>query len=103
MARTKGSNGSANDKLLDVFEALTGMSQLGIRPSELAKAVCVSPSWVTVNMARYAQRGWVERIEESGNWRLGRKFAEAASVELAELDKADRRLQELTRRWAKGE
>lgn len=95
------SDRSAHDRLLDVFEALAGNGLHGLAPGDLARAARVSPSWVSVNLPALAQRGWVERIEESGHWRLGRRFAEIAAVEVAEIDKAVRKVGELRQRYAR--
>ncbi|WP_290890616.1 helix-turn-helix domain-containing protein [Arenimonas sp.] len=91
----------AIDRALDALEALSGASPDGLRPRELAQAANVTDSWVSVTLPRLAERGWVERTD-MGAWRLGRKFADIAAVELAQLGKAARRVDELQQRWTRG-
>jgi len=41
-------------------------------------------------------------MEETSRWRLGRRFAQVAAQEVAELKKAENRISEDLNRWTRG-
>jgi ArsR family transcriptional regulator len=103
MSRKKNDdNNSALLKCAAVFDFLAGQGRDGARPTDIAAALAVSPSWVSVNLPALEEIGWLERMEETSRWRLGRRFAQVAAQEVAELKKAENRISEDLNRWTRG-
>lgn len=58
-------------KTLELFRLLAGHDQVGLAPGEIAKALNIGASWVSVNLPPLAELNFVERIPETPRWRLG--------------------------------
>jgi DNA-binding IclR family transcriptional regulator len=58
-------------KTCELFRLLAGYDQVGLAPGEIAKALGVGASWVSVNLPLLADLNFVERIPETPRWRLG--------------------------------
>jgi ArsR family transcriptional regulator, arsenate/arsenite/antimonite-responsive transcriptional repressor len=65
-------------KVCDLFRLLAGYEVNGLAPGEIAKALGVGPSWVSVNLPGLAELGFVERVGETNRWRLGVAFLRIA-------------------------
>lgn len=65
-------------KVCDLFRLLAGHEIQGLAPGEIAKALGVGPSWVSVNLPGLADLGMVERVGETNRWRLGVSFVRIA-------------------------
>lgn len=59
-------------KTFELLRLLAGHEVLGLAPAEIAKALDVSPSWVSINLpAIEAETHFVERVAGTNRWRLG--------------------------------
>lgn len=65
-------------KVCDLFRLLAGHEINGLAPGEIAKALGVGPSWVSVNLPGLAELGFCERVCETNRWRLGVAFVRIA-------------------------
>lgn len=85
-------------KVLDVLNVLMGHFANGLTPSELAQATELSPPNITRYVATLEERGFAERIPETGRIRPSIRLARQATTILRSLDAAKQRLDELTNR-----
>lgn len=84
----------------DLFRLLAGHVVMGLAPGEIAKALNVTPSWVSVNLPALAEEtGFVERVEGTNRWRLGAPFVRISVTVAAELNGARRNLEQLEQRY----
>ena len=93
-----------SDQLRRAFRAivvLAGNTVQGMTPGDLAKAVDASPSNITRLLANLKQEGFVEKIEETGRWRLGPKMVQIAISFSHDLSRAKTRLDEITQRYTR--
>lgn len=87
-------------KTCDLFRLLTGHEVLGLAPGEIAKALDVSPSWVSINLpALEAETGFVERVPGTNRWRLGVPFVRIAMTVTANLNTERQRLEDTAARY----
>lgn len=69
-------------------------------PGEIAKGLGVHPSWVSVTLPALAEEtGFVERVADTGRWRLGVPFVRIANTVLVNLNQAQRKLEEAQKRF----
>lgn len=88
-------------KTNDLYMALAGHELHGLAPGEIAKAINVSPSWVSVTLpALAATGGFVEQVEGTNRWRLGVPFVRISMTVSTNLSQAQRRLDEVSRRYS---
>lgn len=88
-------------KTCELFKLLAGHELLGLAPAEIAKGLDVTPSWVSVNLpAIAAATGFVERVDGTNRWRLGVPFVRISVTVASNLSQAQRRLDEITKRYA---
>ncbi len=67
-------------KTCELFRLLAGYDQIGLAPGEIAKALGVGASWVSVNLPLLAELNFVERIAETPRWRLGMTLLRIANT-----------------------
>lgn len=96
-AEPKGTSQSAG-KVLDVLNVLLGHFAHGLTPTELAKATGLEPSSITRYVATLEERGFAERIPETGRIRPSTRLAQHAVGILRSLDAAKQRIDEITNR-----
>ncbi len=96
-AEPKGTSQSAG-KVLDVLNVLLGHFAHGLTPTELAKATGLEPSSITRYVATLEEKGFAERIPETGRIRPASRFAQHAVSILRSLDSARQRIDEMTNR-----
>lgn len=96
-AEKKGMSQSAG-KVLDVLNVLLGHFAHGLTPTELAKTTGLDPSAITRYVATLEERGFAERIPETGRIRPSVRLAQQAVGILRNLESAKGRLDELTSR-----
>ena len=88
-------------KTCELVRLLAGHEVLGLAPGEIAKALGVAPSWVSRTLpALEAETGFIERVEGTNRWRLGVPFVRIAVTVGANLNQAQRRLTDLSQRYA---
>ena len=93
-----GASGYAGGELLRL---LAGHEVLGLAPAEIAKALGVSPSWVSINLpAIEAETHFVERVAGTNRWRLGVAFVRIAFTVSTNLNNARAQLDETARRYS---
>ena len=88
-------------KYCDLYRLLASHVLLGLTPSEIAKAISVSPSWVSINLPPLAaETGFVEQVPGTNRWRLGAAFARIGVTVATELNAARQNIDDLSRRYA---
>ena len=96
-AEKKGMSQSAG-KVLDVLNVLLGHFAHGLTPTELAKATGLDPSAITRYVATLEEKGFAERIPETGRIRPSVRLAQHAVGILRSLDAAKQRVDEIVHR-----
>lgn len=96
-AEPKGTSQSAG-KVLDVLNVLLGNFAHGLTPTELAKATGLEPSSITRYVATLEEKGFAERIPETGRIRPSSRLAQHAVSVLRSLDSARQRIDEIQNR-----
>lgn len=96
-AEKKGMSQSAG-KVLEVLNVLLGHFAHGLTPTELAKTTGLDPSAITRYVATLEEKGFAERIPETGRIRPSVRLAQQAVGILRNLEAAKGRLDELTSR-----
>lgn len=97
MAADKGTGQSAG-KVLEVLNVLLGHFAHGLTPTDLVKATGLSASNITRYVATLEEKGFAERIPETGRIRPSVRLAQQAVGILRNLEAAKGRLDELTSR-----
>lgn len=85
-------------KVLDVLNVLLGHFAHGLTPTELVKATGLEPSAITRYVATLEEKGFAERIPETGRIRPSSRLAQHAVSILRSLDSAKQRIDEITNR-----
>jgi DNA-binding IclR family transcriptional regulator len=85
-------------KVLDVLNVLLGHFAHGLTPTELAKATGLEPSAITRYVATLEEKGFAERIPETGRIRPATRLAQHAVSILRSLDSAKQRIDEIASR-----
>ncbi len=88
------------EKVLEVLTVLLGHFAHGLTPGELARATDLSPSNITRYVATLEEKGFAERIPETGRIRPSVKLAQHAVGILRSLDSAKQRIDEIQNRLA---
>ncbi|WP_197329543.1 helix-turn-helix domain-containing protein [Ralstonia syzygii] len=96
-AEPKGTSQSAG-KVLDVLNVLLGHFAHGLTPTELARATGLEPSSITRYVATLEEKGFAERIPETGRIRPSTRLAQHAVAILRSLDSAKQRIDAITNR-----
>lgn len=84
--------------VLDVLAALSGHFEHGLTPTDLCKATGFSPSNITRYVATLEEKGFAERIPETGRIRPSAHLARHAVSILRSLDAAAERLENMKSR-----
>jgi ArsR family transcriptional regulator, arsenate/arsenite/antimonite-responsive transcriptional repressor len=87
-------------KVCDLFRLLAGYEVNGLAPGEIAKGLGVGAPWVSVNLPGLAELGYVERVGETGRWRLGVAFLRIANTVFVANAQAKEQLEERMKRIA---
>ena len=85
-------------KVLDVLNVLLGHFAHGLTPTELVKATGLEPSAITRYVATLEEKGFAERIPETGRIRPSTRLAQHAVGILRSLDAAKQRVDEIVHR-----
>lgn len=85
-------------KVLDVLNVLLGHFAHGLTPTELVKATGLEPSAITRYVATLEEKGFAERIPETGRIRPSSRLAQHAVSILRSLDSARQRIDEIQNR-----
>ena len=87
-------------KAFELLRLLAGHEVLGLAPAEIAKALAVSPSWVSINLPALASTGFVEQVPGANRWRLGVAFVRIAVTVSTNLNQNRRQLDDLSTRYS---
>lgn len=82
-----------------LFRLLAGHEVVGLAPGQIAKALQVSPTWCSRTLPALAELGFVERVGDTGRWRLGVAFVRIATTVATNLAAARQQLDELQQRY----
>jgi DNA-binding IclR family transcriptional regulator len=85
-------------KVFQTLDALLPHFVHGLTPSDLAKATGFPATAITHYVVTLIEAGFAERIEETGRIRPAMRLARAAVTILSEVDKTQRRLDEVKAR-----
>jgi len=85
-------------KVLDVLTVLLGHFAHGLTPTELAKATSLEPSSITRYVATLEDKGFAERIPETGRIRPSIRLAQHAVGIMRSLDAARQRIDAVSAR-----
>lgn len=82
--------------------ALGGHEVEGLRPKQIAEAVCASPSTVTRDLRVLLDEGFVERVPGmEDRWRLGPKLIQIALAHVQGVQRMSARLDEVRQRYSR--
>lgn len=100
MSEKTATNQSAG-KVLDVLNVLLRHFAHGLTPGELVKATGFGPSNITHYVATLEQKGFAERIPETGRIRPSHRHAQFAMAIMKSLDDQEKRIKESINRISK--
>ena len=86
-------------RLLRLIQLLAGHELEGLAPGEIAKQNECQPTQVTRDLANLKHFGWAEQIAATGRWRLGPDIVRIATRYMTSLDRARRKVEELSGRF----
>lgn len=88
-------------RILRVLMFLFGHEVSGLAPGELAKALQITASDATRDLANMKYAGLAEQIQDSGRWRLTPRLPQRALAMLNEIDRAESRTAEVRQRFTR--
>ncbi|MCL1861810.1 MAG: MarR family transcriptional regulator [Proteobacteria bacterium] len=91
---SKSATSQSAGKVLDVLNVLLGHFASGLTPTELAKATKHDPANITRYVGTLVEKGFAERIPETGRIRPSHRLAQHAVSIMRSLDEAQRRIEE---------
>ena len=91
----------AQQRILKVLLVLFGHVIAGLPPSVLAREIGCSNAVMTRDLANLVMSGVVEKDETSGCYRLTQRLPQQCFKVLAEIDAAERRLNEVKNRFTR--
>lgn len=81
---------------------LAGKETIGLRLSEVAKALDELPSTAARTLSALETEGFVERMPEADErWRLGPKLVQIAQAHVRGLSEAEQRIREVAQRYSR--
>ncbi len=98
MSEAKTPTTASAGKVLDVLNLLLRHFAIGLTAGEIAKSAGLGASDVTRYVATLVDKGFAERIPETGRIRASTRMAQAAVSILRSVEDASRRLEELKTR-----
>jgi DNA-binding IclR family transcriptional regulator len=84
-----------------ILRVLAGHTVNGLSNGEIAKAIQDSPSNVTQTVAKLVQQGMVDAAAVEGRFRLGPALVQVAVQHQAEMEHAQRTLNEIKQRYSR--
>ncbi len=91
----------AQQRLVKVILLMFGHVVHGLPPSVIAREVGCSAAVMTRDLANLLEAGIAERDEATGHWRLTARLPQQTIKVWADIDRADRRLQEAKNRFTR--
>lgn len=92
----------AQQRILRLINVLAGNEITGLTPAEIAREQRCSASLVTRDLANLQEAGFAEKVAETGAWRLAPPIVQIAMRHMVALERAERRLKEITNRYSRG-
>lgn len=91
---------SCQQRILRVLLTLFGHEVAGLAPGELARLAGITPQDATRDLANLHYAGIAEQAGD-GRWRLTPMIPQKALAAVAEMDKAKRKIEELSQRYTR--
>ena len=92
---------AAQQRLVKIILLLFGHVVNGLAPSVIAREIGCSAAVMTRDLANLRQAGVADKDEATGHWRLTPRLPQQAIKVWADIDRAERRLQEAKNRFAR--
>lgn len=92
---------NSQQRILRVMLALAGYEVEGLAPGEIAKGLKVTPSNVTRDLANLRIAGLAEEITDTGRWRLTPRLSQIGLAMLDNVNKAQRKVDEIQQRYTR--
>lgn len=86
-------------RLLNLILLLGNNISTGIAPLQLAKALRVTPSSITRDLANLEEAGWAEAVPSTGLWRITSKICRLSKSVEIHLGQEQQKLTELQKRY----
>jgi DNA-binding IclR family transcriptional regulator len=91
--------GAQVDRALDMLEHLAGRVLDGMSNKDLATAMRCPPPYVTRTAEQLMRKGWVEKDEATGRFRITTRFSRLTFRVLADFDRAKQALEAAQRNY----
>lgn len=102
MSTRDAKNGAQVLRTLALLEVLCGSVITGLTNKDLAAALNVPPPYVTRTCALLIQKGWVEKDEASGRFRVTPRFSRLVFRVLDDFERAKQQLGDLQHNYTLG-
>ena len=86
-------------RALEMLEALSGELPRGLSNKDLATALRCPPPYITRTAETLVQKGWVEKDEATGRFRITTRFSRLTFRVLADFDRAKQALEAAQRNY----
>lgn len=86
-------------RALEMLEALSGELPRGLSNKDLATALRCPPPYITRTAETLVQKGWVEKDEATGRFRITSQFSRLTFRVLAGFERAERGLADIKRNY----
>ena len=86
-------------RALDMLETLSGELPRGLSNKDLAAVLRCPPPYVTRTADTLIQKGWIEKDEATGRFRITSNFSRLTFRVLAGFERAERSLQDTKRNY----
>lgn len=91
----------SQQRILKIIFVLAGHEVDGLAPGEISKALHVTPSSVTRDLANLRISGLAEQLAETERWRLTPKLSQIGLAMLDGVDKSQRKTDEVKQRYTR--
>ena len=86
-------------RALEMLEALSGELPRGLSNKDLAAALRCPPSYITRTGDTLIQKGWIEKDEATGRFRITSTFSRLTFRVLAGFERSERALADIKRNY----
>lgn len=91
--------GAQATRALDMLECLSGRVLDGMSNKDLAEAMRCPPPYVTRTAETLIRKGWVEKDESTGRFRITTRFSRLTFRVMADFDRAKTALEQSQRNY----
>ena len=92
---------TSQQRIIKVMLRLAGHELTGIAPGEIARALNISPSAVSRDLANLHIAGLAEQLPESSNWRLTPRLSQIGLAMLSSAERARFKVDEIVQRYTR--